>query len=306
MAALGCDVGKRGIEVRLLDGVSIGIQNDQAAIDALLGRLPENSLVGMEATGRYHELLADTLAAAGHRVYVINARWIHAYARSLGMRGKTDRTDAEVIARYVEAEHASLHRYEVPTPEQRELRTLLQRRNAAAKLQASARQSLGDDAGPVIIALKAKCKDLEGRIAKLVRSKSDWSGLDSRLRQVPGIGALTSAHLVASLMRLPFARIDAFIAHTGTDPRPNDSGQRKGRRILSHHGDASLRSLLYMAAMAAARHPDWKPYYQAQQAKGLARTAALIVLARRIARIAFSLFKSGDTYDPTRLAPKPT
>jgi transposase len=286
-------------------GEVISVANERSAIEALARRLPEGTLIGMEATGHYHELLADVLSGSGHQVYVINARWIHAYARGLGMRGKSDRTDAQVIARYVQAEHESLHPYEVPTAGQRELRRLLQRRLAAAKLLATARLSLAEDAAPLIVALKATCKDIERRIACLMRSRSDWQNLDLRLRGIPGIGALTAAHLVATLTRLPFSRVDAFIAHTGTDPRPNDSGQKRGRRALSHHGDASLRSLLYMAAMAAVKKPSWRPYYQAQLRKGLSSTAALVIVARRIARIAFSLFKTGATYDPDRVTPNP-
>lgn len=305
MDAIGCDVGKRLVDVCWSDVESFQVANERGAIEAFAHRLPPGCVVGMEATGQYHELLADTLALAGHRVYVINARWIHAYRRGVGMRGKTDRTDAEVIARYVEAEHRSLHPYEVPSPEQRELKHLLQRRIAAARLMATARQSLGQDAESVVTALRSTCKDLERRIAKLIRSKPQWAALEARLRQIPGIGPLTSAHLVSTLARIPFTRVDAFVAHTGTDPRPNDSGQRRGRRILSRHGDGSLRSLLYMAAMAAARNSVWKPYYQTQIDKGMKSTAALIVVARRLARIAYAVFKSGQAYDPHRCAPRP-
>lgn len=303
MEAIGCDVSKRWIDVARPDGSgATRIGNSSSEIESFVKALPANSLVGMEATGEFHEALADQLASAGHRVYVINPRWIHAYAKGLGMRGKTDRTDAQVIARYLQAEHAGLHRYQPPSAEERELRSLLQRRLAAAKLMATAKQSLGIEAQSLTPALKALCKDLERRIAKLLGSRPDWACLARRLRQIPGVGGMTAAQLVSTFLRVRFTRVEAFIAHTGTDPRPNDSGNKRGRRALSHRGDRALRSLLYMAAMTASRHPDWRPYYQAQQAKGLAPTPALIVVARRIARIAFSLFKSGTSYDPARFA----
>lgn len=305
MDAIGCDVSKRWIDIAFGDRGSSRIDNVRSSIQMWVKQLPPESLVGMEATGGFHEALADELAVAGHRVYVINPRWIHAYARGLGMRGKSDRTDAQVIARYLQAEHGGLHRYQVPSAEQRELRSLLQRRLATAKLLAAARQSLGEDAQAVVPVLKALSKELERRITKLLTSRPDWAKLALRLRQIPGVGGLTAAHLISTLMQVPFSRIEAFIAHTGTDPRPNDSGEKRGRRALSHRGDRDLRSLLYMAAMTASRHPDWRPYYQAQQAKGLKPTPALIVVARRIARIAFSLFKTGAVYDPTRVLPRP-
>lgn len=301
---VGCDVGKTQIDVAILGSVlrRCQLRNEQRAIEALARELPKGSQVGMEATGTLHELLADTLVAAGHCVYVINPRWIRAYARGLGMRGKTDRTDCMVIARYVSAEHQHLHAYRPPAPEQRELRRLLQRRLALARLAAATRLSLGEEAAPIVAQFDQLLKQLERRINELIKANREWTVLAQRLRKIPGIGALTAAQLVATLTRLPFHSADAFIAHTGTDPRPNDSGQKHGRRRLSHHGNAALRSLLFMAAMSASRNPHWRPYYEAQRAKGLSSTAAFIIIARKLGRIAFSLFKSQQEYEPARMA----
>ena len=235
-------------------------------------------------------------------MFVINARWIRHYARGVGARGKSDRGDAVVIARYVAAEKERLHRYQPPSPQQRELRTLLQRRRAMARLAATARQSLGDAAAPILDSLKLALRTLERDIAKLIAGNTHWSELAQRLRKLPGVGPLTAAQLVATFARLPFQSVDAFVAHTGTDPRPNDSGQKHGRRRLSHHGDGSLRSLLYMAAMSATRGNDWKRLYEMQRQKGLSPTAAFVVIARKLARIAFSLYKSGQDYDPSHLS----
>jgi transposase len=298
--AVGCDVSKARIDVAILGELErrVQVKNELRAIESFARTFAPGSLVGMESTSTFHELLADTLAAAGHQVFVINPRWIHAYARGLGVRGKSDRGDSMVIARYVAAEHKHLHPYQPPSREQRELRKLLQRRLALAKLAAATRQSLGDEAAPLLEQFKRLLKALERRIRELMQAAPEWKSLYRRMLQLPGVGPLTAAQLVASLTRVPFKSVDAFIAYTGTDPRPNDSGQKRGRRRLTHHGSAALRSLLYMAAMAAARDPQWRPYYQAQRLKGLPATAAYVIVARRIARIAFSLFRTGQEYDP--------
>ena len=306
-SAVGCDVGKSSIDVALLGEVEkrLKIANESRAIARFVRTLPPGSRVGMESTGTFHELLADALVAAGHCVFVINPRWIYAYARGLGMRGKTDRSDAMVIARYIAAEHEHLHAYQPASPEQRELRGLLQRRLILARLAAATRQSLGEEAAPLLESFKCMLKALEHRIRELMQARPDWRSLYRRLLQLPGVGPLTAAQLVASLTRTPFPSVDAFIAHTGTDPRPNDSGKKRGRRRLTHHGSAALRSLLYMAAMAASRNAQWRPYFQAQRAKGLPTTAAYVIVARKLARVAYSLFKTGEDYDANRL-PSPT
>src|SRR3546814_9633101 len=78
----------------------------------------------MESTGRYHQLLANLAAGMGLHVFVLNARDVYFYAKALGARGKTDRVDARVIARYLAEHHDRLHPYVVPSPCQADLAQL--------------------------------------------------------------------------------------------------------------------------------------------------------------------------------------
>lgn len=297
----GCDVSKGWIDVHVLEtGRWTRIANEAGCIDRLGRELPSGSSVGMEATGTMHELLAQRLEAAGHTVYVINPRWVSHYRRGIGARGKTDRSDALVIARFVAAEAGKLHAYHAPTEEQRELRRLLLRRHEVVRLKTAAKQSLGDSARAVTVEFERLLKDIERRIAELIGRDKQLKQLAQRLRSIPGVGPLTAAHLVQVLTRFPFSRAESLVAHTGLDPRPNDSGIKRGRRRLTHHGDATLRSMLFMAAMAACKAPAWRAVFEANRRKGLSSTAAFIVVARKLARIAFSLFKTGQSYDPSK------
>lgn len=70
-----------------------------------LKRLPATSVIAMEATGGYQELLASTAHERGFEVYVLNPTHVHHYAISLGNRGKTDRLDSAVIAQYIAQHH---------------------------------------------------------------------------------------------------------------------------------------------------------------------------------------------------------
>ena len=118
------------------------------------------------------------------------------------------------------------------------------------------------------------------------------------MRSIPGIGLLTSAALLNVFERVPSARADAVVAYSGLDPRPCDSGQKRGKRRLSKRGPAELRRLLFNAAMSAAKTRTWKPYYLRERAKGLPSTAALVALARRLLRVAFALFKNQQSFNP--------
>lgn len=299
---VGCDVSQQWIDVQLLEPERhFRIANKPGAVTRFAGELPPGSRVGMEATGTLHELLADAMSAVGHTVFVLNPRWVHRYAAGVGARGKSDRGDAKVIARFVHAEAARLHRYQPLTPQQREIRTLLRRRAELVKLKTATRQSLADQAKAVIREFELLLKAIDCRIKMLLTANPQWQALAKRLRRIPGVGPLVVAHLVEALVGKPFSAVEAFIAHTGMDPRPNDSGQKRGRRRLTHHGDACLRGALFMGAMAACKRPEWRAIFDHNMRKGLPSTAAYVVVARKIARVAFSLFRTGQEYDPSQL-----
>lgn len=301
---VGCDIGKAWIDVEGIEPAGnkrMRIANERRAIDRFVRDLPAGSSVGMEATGQLHERLADTLFEHGHTVFVINPRWVRHYGKSLGLRGKTDRGDAALIARFVASEAAQLHPYEPPSAAHKELRRMLLQRRKLVELKTATRQSLGDEARALIAQFNLVIKGLERRIASLIKRTPEWQQIGRRMASQPGVGPIVSAHLVEVLTRVPFANADAFVAHTGLDPRSNDSGKKHGRRFLTHHGDAALRSMLFMAAMAASQRGSMAAVYQASRQRGLASTAAFVVVARKLARIAFSLYKSGETYDPSRV-----
>jgi transposase len=78
-------------------------------LQALRKDLPAGSRIGMESTGSYHELLAEIGQKLGLVVYVLNPKDVLHYAKGVGMCRKTDRADAQLIARMVEREHEKLH-----------------------------------------------------------------------------------------------------------------------------------------------------------------------------------------------------
>jgi transposase len=125
---------------------------------------------------------------------------------------------------------------------------------------------------------------------------------------IPGIGEVTAPALAACLLDKQFTHPDQFVAYIGLDIRVHQSGRRRGQFGLSKYGDAEVRRLLYLAAMAAAtctRDTTFAERYAREQAKGLAKTAALNAVARKLAKVAWSLVAHGTTYDPTRVDAQP-
>ncbi|MEM9602205.1 MAG: transposase [Pseudomonadota bacterium] len=280
------------------------VGNELAALQAWIADLPGPCAVLMESTGRYHQLLAEALHAAGHRVYLVNGLKLSQYRKSVGQRAKTDPSDARLLLRYLQHEHAALTPWR-PTPENiSAIRTLLKRRSEVIKHTVALRQSFSDvpqiDTAEVIASLKATVAKLDRLINGLIEHQ-DIKDEARRCRQITGVGPLTSAALTATYYAGNFTRVDAFIAFIGLDLIANDSGRKTGRRRLSKKGDSEVRRLLHNAAMSACRVGKWKQYYERYLARGFERTQALVILARKIARVAFSLLKTGRDYDEALL-----
>jgi transposase len=128
------------------------------------------------------------------------------------------------------------------------------------------------------------------------------------LRTAPGVGPVVAAALAACLVEQQFTHPDQFVAYLGLDIRVHQSGQRKGQFGLSKHGDAELRRLLSIAALTAAqstRDLTFATRYEREKATGLAKTAALNAVARKLAKVAWSLVAHNTTYDPQRVDRQP-
>ena len=302
---VGVDVSKATLDIAIEDlPGSVQIANTGSAIRHWLKQLPAACRVGVESTGSYHQTLIRQVIAAGHTAYLLNTRDLSHYARAVGRRAKTDKLDAQLIARYLAREHEHLHPYQLPTELQAELTALVQRRHTAVVTQTMLRQSftaLTPKPRSLANAMRSLDKliaELDQRMQALVAQDPHLAPIASHLDTIVGFGALLSNTMAAALTRRPFKHADAFIAYLGYDPRVRDSGQYKGRRHLSKRGPAELRRLLYMAAMSASKTKLWKPFYERYRARGLSSTATLVILARKLARIAFSIVKHSIPFRP--------
>jgi transposase len=283
------------------------IDNTVAAVRRWLKALRVPVRIGVESTGQLHRLLVKEAIASGHTVYLLNARDLAHYARALGRRAKTDRLDALLIARYLAHEHERLHPYQLPSKQQQMLDDLIRRRHKLIVAQGAVRASLSSAdlklraTHRMMAAFKAAVAEIDQRLKALVNADPNLATHASHLYTVVGFGPLLSIALAHALTRRPYRNDDAFIAALGLDPRVRDSGQLRGRRRLSKQGPAELRRLLFTAAMSACKSALWQPFYQRYRARGFTSTAALIIIARKLARIAFSIVKYGTTFQPERL-----
>ncbi len=286
------------------------IANEASAINAWLRELPDNALLAMESTGRCHQLLATLARAAGLQVFVLNARDVYFYAKALGARAKTDRVDAHVIARYLAQQHTRLHPWQPCSAVLTQVQDLLGQRWMAVTKRTALRQSLQDceaaihaEVQALDAAFAALLKAIDARIDALFEDDARLSEQRALLQSIVGVGPQSSALLASVLAQVDFASSDALVAYSGLDPRACDSGASRGRRRLSKRGQPALRRQMFLAAMSACHTKTFEGSYKALRQRGLKTTEALVVLARKLLRIAYAVWRSGKPFEPHRLTP---
>ena len=102
---IGIDVAKAELVVAAQPGdARWTVTNDERGVRTLVDRVREltPTLVVLEATGGYELLATAALAAASLPVVVVNPRQVRDFARATGQLAKTDRLDADILARFAE------------------------------------------------------------------------------------------------------------------------------------------------------------------------------------------------------------
>ena len=323
---IGIDVSKRKLDVACLDLrdkiKSRVFSNDSVGHTALKiwlserGAKVETTHICMESTGPYSEPPAIVLADASWRVSVVNPARPKAFAETTGVRNKTDRSDAALLARFCAKLEPEL--WQPPSIEQRKLRALVDRLQALKDmhLQESNRleavELLGQDSS--ISSINDHLAWLATRIAELEREIDDHIDSNPTLKRdaelmtsVPGIGNTTVAKLLAHIGDLRrFSSAKALSAFIGVTPRQRQSGTSvRGRTMISRAGNAYVRSALFMPALVALRHNKAiKAFGERLGANGMARKAAVCASMHKLVRVLYGVIRSGKPFDPTRAMPK--
>lgn len=268
--------------------------------------------VVLEATGVYHETVAQAFHDAGCEVVIANPKRVRDYAKGIGVLAKTDAVDARVLARYG-SDAEDLVVWLPPPVEVRVLRALLARLDAIDKDAQRERNRLekarATDLPQVVHeSLARTLASLQAERERLIKAIDDHydhhPGLKQeleRLKTIPGVGPATGSHLLCLLKRHRFDNARQAAACAGLNVLPYESGSsvHKPPR-LSKHGDPKLRAKLYMAAVVAAqRNPPLRRVYLDLIARGKSKMSALGALMRRIVHIAFGILKHQSDFNPS-------
>ena len=258
----------------------------------------------VEASGGYERLVVATLAAAGLPVVVVNPRQTHDFARALGRLAKTDRLDAQVLARFAAEVRPPVRPQ--PSPAVADLQILSRRRRQLVNDRAAEQQrrrhdrphlDLGFDA--LAAARTAALAKVDRQLAALVQAEPTLRARAAWLRSIPGIGPVAVATLLAEVPELGRCSRQEVAALVGVAPFNRDSGAWRGRRSC-WGGRAQVRAALYMAALTAARrNPHLQAFYQRLIAAGKPAKVALVACMRKLLVLCNALCRDRTLWDPT-------
>jgi transposase len=288
---LGLDVAKDTLELASEPaGVRGQFSNDSIGIAALLGqcRAQPVTLVVLEATGGYEAPVTAALATAGIPVAVVNPRQVRAFAQAVGQLAKTDRIDAQVLARF----GARVQPTPRPLPDEatQELEVLLTRRRQLLEMLHAERQRRPRARGRGVRRsldthirwLERQVVDTDATLEAAIQASPLWRVQDHLLRSVPGVGPTLARTLLGLLPELGHLDRHQVAALVGVAPLARDSGTLRGRRTC-WGGRPAVRTVLYMAALTAARwNPVLRQFYQRLRSAGKPAKLALTAVARKL------------------------
>lgn len=291
---IGCDVGKDTIVVHdSRSGRTREIDNRPAALAALVARLTPDCLLVCEATGGWENALLEAALRAGIPAHRADARKVKAFIRSLGRLAKTDRIDAEGLARYGQERADRLSRWQPTDPALLALQALVRLRRDMVVQRAACRQRLKapggaairDHVGPLVEQLDRSIAGLDDEIASLTGQTDSLRIRVETIAGIEGCGTVVATTLAALMPELGALDRKTSAALAGVAPHPYQSGKRDGYRRV-RGGRVELRPVLFMAALSACRHnPTLKAFYKRLLDNGKKKIVALTAVMRKLITI---------------------
>lgn len=262
----------------------------------------------LEATGNYSALLVYLLSEAGIIVSLENPLKVKNFARVMLTVIKTDEIDARLIALYGEKMQPAPYKLRSDA-----ILTLKQKRTVIRQLKkqliATSNLKGSMEALPffdpkckkaiekTIDFLEKQVKNLEEELAVLAQSK--YKKQMNLLTSIKGIGITLAAALIMATGGFTyFDNAKQLTRYLGLSPTYQQSGTSvnlKGH--INRNGDSSLRSQLYIAAMASLRcNAECKECFNRLRSNGKPGKVAVVAVANKLVRQAFAVVTQGKPY----------
>lgn len=317
---VGADVSKKTVDFSVVaDGIRhhLKAENREAGFAALLEWLDglgiqEPHLV-CEATGIYYIGLARYFFERGLPVSVVNPYQIALFAQSQFNRTKTDKQDAAVISDFAASRSATSKPLPLWQPsseavdEITDFYRLLEQLTNALTAEKNRIHTARDSVKPFhqanISHLKQQIAFVREKLNEAVSKDVQIKETALRLQTVPGIGSKTAALLTSVLHgRIRFTSVEAFIAYCGLAPRQFQSGTSVNKIRKDRYGRPELKKSLFMPALRLYGMGVFAKFVERLKKRNKKPKTIIGALMRKLAVIAFNLYKKQEDFKPERYA----
>lgn len=303
---VGIDISKDKLDVAFFGHTHFWhYPNNQAGIDKLCCWLSQldPALIVLEASGGYEQALLRKMGKCDLPVAFINPARARYFARSIGLHAKTDRIDAQVLARYghsLKPDQKSL-----PTDQEVYLSSLVTRRKQVLDMISVEKMRLHTTSPDLlhylhtnIASLEAQLEELNTVIEAMINKDEVWQEKETLLKTIPGVGKVTAFSMLALMPELGNLNRKEVAALAGLAPLNRDSGRWQGKRFI-YGGRASVRTALFMAAVSASRfNPNIRVFYQRLIDNGKPTKVALVACMRKLLVIMNAMLRTQSAWQP--------
>ena len=232
MHYLGIDVSKQTLDCCHMTGgffYARKYRNDERGYKELaeyLSDYPKDEVrICCEATGKYYEAMAEHLHGLGYHIAVENPRKIKGFGVAVLQRSKTDKQDAELIARYCKA--VDPRAWQPLAADQKELRELvryigrLKRQRAAEKVRlAESSEAVRNSIMNIIAVIDSEIRNMRQALREFYRKRETLKEENRRLQTIKGVGEYAAAAIQTVLHDgHGFETAAQFVAYLGLDPK---------------------------------------------------------------------------------------
>lgn len=337
---VGLDLGDRRSQVCVTDAVGevrqrVELSTSRTALEKYFGSLPP-SVVVLEV-GTHSPWVSRMLSSLGHRVLVANPRRVRLIYQN---QSKCDRVDAESLARLARVDPRLLSPIQHRSPQRQMHLAHLRARDALVKTRTSlvnhvrgsvkavggrlpkcSASSFSKKAGAhlpeelaavlkgvltLIGVLSEEIRQVERNVSEIARKHYPEV---ATVTQPKGVGLLSGLRFILTLENpRRFRRNRSAGAFIGLTPGRDQSGSIDRQKHITKAGDPALRwTLLQCSQYILGRFgpdSDLKRYGLKLCARGgkSGKKRALVAVARRLAVLMMSLWKTGEVYEPLRHA----
>jgi len=289
---VGVDVSKNWLDIHIHPkNEFFRISNCFIGINKLLQTLSAYNIerIVCESSGGYENLLLNLCTEAQYKIWQVDPKRIKAFIVSEGVKAKTDKIDAKMIALFASQKEPKYDKHQKSLIHYK-LRALVQRRTDLTNMAAMEKKRLN---GPTALYCKANIENilkifsdninaLDAEIQKIIDEDDDMNNRKEILESIPGIGKTTAANLIAHMPELGTVENKEAAALLGVAPYTKQSGIYKGQETISG-GRFAPRCALYMAALAACRYnPVMKNFYSRLRNTGKKPKVAVVAVMNKL------------------------